>query len=188
MPPLKGMNKGEHILLVLARNDLSKPEGRIGVVLKPDFVHGFPATGAPVEAIGEITDQAGVTAFILIAVHHPGRHDDDPGAGLAQEEFLPDPVGGTAGPIIPQDHAEGPRSGKAEEIGLIAMGMGSPAQPRFGYRDICHGREMLRGQLILPENFGQPAALIGELGQGSAQDPGDFDLRIRFWVIHQMHL
>ena len=63
-------------------------KGGVGVVLKSDLVHRFPAARTLVKAVGEIAHQARVVAEIPVAVHHPRGDDNDSRTIFSQDEYL----------------------------------------------------------------------------------------------------
>jgi hypothetical protein len=147
----------------------------MGVILKPNLVHCFDAAAAAVQTVSEVTDKPGMITHILIAVHHSRGNDEHRGSGFSQEEILANPKGGAGAPVIPEGHLEISWTVKTEKIGLIPVRMGASPHPGVGNRDIRHGWEMFRRDLILAEDFCQPPALIRINPEGGTNDSGYLD-------------
>ena len=121
-------------------------------------------SGATVELIGKVEQQAGHIVCVLVAVHNAGRNHHADRAMRSDAFLLKDAIGRRGGAVVPQIQLEMGRAEKAEIIRLPTMFM----RARTGARPVGSATGnpwpgSPRAASHEPKQFAQPAAFINLL-------------------------
>ena len=123
----------------LCRAGLDTNAGEVPTALLELFDR-VPAAGTAVETVGEVVDDAGGRADVLVGMDDARGHDEQHRPLFSHQLGLKCQIGRRMGAGVPEEDLERRRPQETEAVALIDMFVGTAGHARLGERDVAHYR------------------------------------------------